>query len=229
MSNARSIRQRTLICRWLICLPSVCVALIVGCSPSTQDRPHEHAVPAHMPRNLADLAQKIRLRVERLGTDQESQKTFRQVADLIGWTAEIAADTEIGEERWNPIYELSESLRLEINEDPERWDAQRREKAARLCQLVEDAWQSLAPDDRVDRYLGHDHGHGHDHGDHDHGHDHGDHRHHEENNGDGGHDHGKDDHAADDPNDVADLTGQPSQPREQSHALEPQLGGVSNG
>ncbi|MEO1526345.1 MAG: hypothetical protein AAFX06_12975 [Planctomycetota bacterium] len=160
---------------------TLCVALsFTGCS-GNEEPPHEHAAPAHMPRNMADLSDKIRRRLERVEA-REDATAVAELSDLIGWTAEIAADTEIGEGRWNPIYELSETLRLAINQSPKDWSSGRRDQAVELCQLVEDAWESLAPQDRVDRYLGHDHGHGgHDHG---HSHGHGDHKH-----GDHGHGH----------------------------------------
>ena len=134
----------------------LCLLLVVaGCSASNEELPHEHAVPAHTPRNMADLSEKIRFRLDRLAVDANDQEAATELADLIGWTAEISADTEIGEERWNPIFEVSESLRLAIIDDPNDWGSERRAEAMRLCQLVEDAWGSLAPDDQVDRYIGH--------------------------------------------------------------------------
>ena len=173
------------------------LTLLVGCgaeSDKTSLHDHEHAVPEHEPRSLADLGKKIRARVAVLEKTPGDSDTVSELNDLISWSAEIAADTNISEERWLPIYELSESIRVSIEDDAENWETQRCDQAIRLCQLTEDAWRSLPPDQRRERYLGHDHDHdhhhgdhGHDHGDHGHGHNHGDHGH---DHGDHGHDHG---------------------------------------
>ena len=164
------------------CFALTLMATLSGCTATVEEPPHEHAAPEHAPRNLADLGAKIRERIERLESGEDAE-AVAELTDLIGWAAEIAADTEIGEERWNPIWDLSESLRLSIIDAPDQWDDRRKADAIQLCQLVEEGWESMAPADRVDRYLNehdHDDGHGH-HDDHsrgdDHGHDEDDHGH----------------------------------------------------
>lgn len=157
------------------CLALALMATLSGCTTVVEEPPHEHAAPEHAPRNLADLGAKIRERIARLEGGEDAE-AVAELTDLIGWAAEIAADTEIGEERWNPIWHLSESLRLSIIDAPDQWDDQRKADAIQLCQLVEEGWESMAPADREDRYLNdHDHDHGHRHGSHgddDHSHDH---------------------------------------------------------
>lgn len=171
------------------CLLGFCV----GCQP-TPEADHDHSAPAHEPRSLWDLGEKMRLRVATIQESSKAQRQREELTDLIEWSAEIAADTEIGEQRWIPIYDLSESLRLAIRKQPNAWDEHRCDKTIRLCQLVEDAWHSLPPDERVERFMVQDHDHGHEHGHehghkHDHGHEHSDHDH---EHGDHEHDHNRD-------------------------------------
>ena len=186
----------------LLVLPFVVVTAMIGCGGSDTNKTslfdHEHTVPAHAPRSLWDLGRKIRSRLELMESFPDDAEAKSELNDLVSWSAEIAADTNIGEERWMPIYELSEEIRVLIKQNPSDWSPSRQEKAIRLCQLTDDAWRSLAPDQRVERYLGHDHspdhdhgdGHSHDHSGHDHsGHDHGDHDHHGEKDHDHAHRH----------------------------------------
>ena len=163
---------------------------------------HDHGVPHHMPRSLVDLCRQVRVRLEMFDSNRADDTTKSELTDLVSWTPEFAADTDIGEGRWLPIYELSEQIRLSIESDPQDWDVRRRDQIIRLCQISEDAWRSLQSHQRVERYQGHSHGdHGHDHGhghghdhDHDHDHDHG-HDHDDEHDHDHGHDHGEAQHA----------------------------------
>ena len=189
--------------------------VVVGCGEKNDKaslHSHEHEVPRHTPRSLSDLGKKIRARVALLEKSPNDNAAKSELNDLIAWSAEIAADTNISEERWMPIYELSESIRMSIEADTQQWGTQRCDQAMQLCQLTDDAWQSLAPEFRVERYLGHSHdddhshdhgdhghshgGHGHDHGEHDHGHAHGDHGHddHDHGHAHSEHEHGHDDH-----------------------------------
>ena len=187
--------------------------VVVGCGEKNDKaslHSHEHEVPRHTPRSLSDLGKKIRARVALLEKSPSDNAAKSELNDLIAWSAEIAADTNISEERWMPIYELSESIRMSIEADTQQWGTQRCDQAKQLCQLTDDAWQSLAPEFRVERYLGHSHdddhshdhgdhghshgGHGHDHGEHDHGHAHSEHEHGHDDHGEHGHAHGGHDH-----------------------------------
>ena len=154
--------------------------LVGGCtgedvSAKTSLFDHEHDLPPHTPKSLMDLSNKIRARLKLVSQSSDSARVQTELSDLIGWSAEIAADTDIGEQRWLPIYELSEELRLAIAENPSHWTPERISKTTRLCQLSEAAWQALPEASRKPRFLGHHHDHDddHDHSDHDE-HDHGD-------------------------------------------------------
>lgn len=176
---------------WCIALVAI-LALVIGCGSEAESElahGHSHDQPKHTPVSLMDLSSKIRARLVKLEESPDDTGVQSEIADLIGWSAEIAADTEVEEAQWLPIYKLSESLRLSIADEPALWDAERCRQASQLCQLAEEAWQSLPVEQQVERYSGHDHGHG------DHGHDHGDHGTHDHDHGDHGHDH---DHGAHD-------------------------------
>ncbi|MEM6473794.1 MAG: hypothetical protein AAF802_29820 [Planctomycetota bacterium] len=180
---------------WLVC----CV--VAGCQSSDELGEHTHEVPPHLPNSLADLSSQIRSRLDLLSSrpsldGEETSAVQSELADLIGWAPEFAADTEIDEETWIPIFELSESLRLATNQDPQDLSNARKEDLQRLCGLLDDAWNGLDPKHQTARYQEHSHDHGrghshghhdHSHGDHGHGHSHGDHGH--------GHSHGDHDHS----------------------------------
>ena len=170
--------------------------IITGCGTSTDshssDGGHHHDVPPHLPTSLADLCQAVETRLQQLEVESDDAKLKSELTDLISWTPEFAADTDMSEQRWIPIYELSEELRLSIDKQPRDWNLQRLDQITRLCQISRDAWRSLEPQQRIDRYQGHDHGDEHGHGDE---HDHGDE--HEHDHGDE-HDHGQDEHPHDD-------------------------------
>ncbi|MEM9368175.1 MAG: hypothetical protein AAGD07_19440 [Planctomycetota bacterium] len=84
-----------------------------------------------------------------------------ELTDMASWAPEFAADTDISEQRWIPIHQLSERLRLSIQAAPEDWGRSRRDLFIRLCQVSEDAWSSLPPDKRSNRFQAHDHDHEH--------------------------------------------------------------------
>ena len=175
-----------------------------GCWQSSMEMPEhdtEHENVGEMPSSLGDLSYKVRLCLAELKKDGTNGTVTDELTDLVSWAPEFAAETNIGEERWIPIYDLSEEIRLSILKDGQQWDSARIEQVTHLCELSEMAWESLRADERIARFQGHDHGdHDHDHGDHAHGdHDHGDHDHahgHDDHDhGDHDHDHGDHDHA----------------------------------
>ena len=191
--------------RTLILAASIGILCIAcgGCSSEenqTDDHAHHHEIAEHMPRSLGDLCGKIRDRLKHLKSDQSDADVKAELADLISWAPEFAADTNIDESRWIPIYESSEEIRLSIEKNTNQWDEARIKQITNLCQISEDAWLSLDPKNRVDRYQSddhdHDHGHSHDDHDHDHGHSHDNHDHvHGHSHDDHDHDHGDEQHA----------------------------------
>ncbi len=177
-----------------------CLFSISGCSSDPEKTSlfdHSHETPDHWPRSLGDTSAKIRQRLDKL--DAEDSTTADELVDLVSWTPEFAADTSMSEQQWEEIYEASESLRLQLEGNKGVWDNENRQKAQRLCVLIDAAWSQLPDEEKqASRLRGHghshDHGHDHDHGhaDHDHGHshdhDHADHDHGHDHNHE--HDHG---------------------------------------
>ena len=172
--------------RWAIPPVFLCTLLFVGCSSDPEKESlfdHSHETPPHWPSNLGDATVKIRQRLEQL--DSDTGETAAELSDLVSWMPEFAADTSMSEGQWSPIWEASESLRQDLEENRGDWDAENRQQALRLCILIDAAWSQLPEEERLaERYQSHGHHHDHDHGDHDH--DHGDHDH-------GDHDHGHSD------------------------------------
>ena len=147
--------------------------VIVGCGVDDHgEEDHDHDVPDHLPTSLADLCHMTRERLDVLESQPENVVAKQELADLVAWAPEFAADTPMQERRWIPIYEASEALRLQILDAPEDWDLQRRDQTTRLCQIAMDAWRSLPTDKQIDRVMGHYHD--------DHEHDHDEHSDHEE-------------------------------------------------
>ncbi len=86
--------------------------MVLGCAEE-QDSLHEldHELPPHWPVSLSDAAAKLG---ERLALDSSNAKQSEargELEDLVSWIPEIAADTDLTEAEWLPIYELSETLR----------------------------------------------------------------------------------------------------------------------
>ena len=98
---------------------SICVLALVclGCAAEQESlHEHDHEVPPHWPINMFYAAELIKERVDRLGQDQtvassESQSMKEELLDLVEWSPEIAADTDLSEEDWIPIYTASEGIR----------------------------------------------------------------------------------------------------------------------
>jgi len=183
-----------------------------GCSQTPTEEAahvHQHDTASHMPSSLGDLCRKVRRCLAELKHGGKNSQLTNELTDLVSWTPEFAADTNIGEQLWIPIYQQSEQIRLSILKNDQQWDTTRIDQITQLCRLSEEAWKSLKPDERIARFQGHSHDdHGHSHGDHEHGdhehgdHEHGDHEHsdHEHSDHDhsdhdhGDHDHGDHDH-----------------------------------
>ena len=163
-----------------------------GCSKESSqatDHVHHHDTENHMPTSLGDLCSKIRRRLNLWENGQTNLQLQAELTDLVSWAPEFAADTNVDERLWIPIYESSEQVRSSIETNGNEWNEPRLDQIARLCQLSETAWSSLEPDERIPRYQAHshaEHDHSDDHSDHDHSdHDHSDHDH-----SDGDHSHG---------------------------------------
>ena len=164
-----------------------------GCSKETNKSVTQDLEnPSHMPTSLGDLCGKMKARLRKIKNGQSSERIESELTDLVSWTPEFAADTNIGETVWIPIYESSERVRSLIEEQISPWDDSLITSINQLYQLSEDAWMTLDPAQRTQRYQTHQHRH-HDHSSHDHDHGHHDHGHHDH----ADHDHGGHDHSHD--------------------------------
>ncbi len=183
------------------CLVSA-VCLAIGCSKDemqSSSHEHHHVTTDHMPSSLGDLSGKIQERLDAMKNGHSSPQLQSQLTDLVSWAPEFAADTDIEESLWINIYEASERARFSIQKETKQWDEPLIDMIAQLCRLSEDAWMSLAPDKRIERYQDHDHHHHHhEHADHEHAdHEHADHEHADHEHAD--HEHADHEHADHEP------------------------------
>ncbi len=77
---------------------------------------HEHDAPKHWPNDMSQAAEFIRLRVELLNesASEPAEELEEELRDLVEWAPEIAAETGLPEERWVPVYEMSEVIRKHL-------------------------------------------------------------------------------------------------------------------
>ncbi|QDV23198.1 hypothetical protein [Aureliella helgolandensis] len=104
----------------LICL------LLTGCGVEKESLfEEEHDLPAHWPSGLVDAATKIDQRISRLASvvgesklateENGSEQCESELRDLVEWIPEVAADTDLSESQWLPIYELCEVMREHLS------------------------------------------------------------------------------------------------------------------
>ncbi len=89
--------------------------LVTGCGSRASDGEYEkveHFVPAHWPSDLLDASSKIEERTLQLSGQSatDASAVENQLRDIVGWVPEIAADTDLTEEQWDPVYFASEKL-----------------------------------------------------------------------------------------------------------------------
>lgn len=114
--------------------------LVVGCvhdgESKTSHFEHDHEVAPHWPSDLADAANKLRTRLDAPVSDQ-SKQVAKEIADIVSWVPEIAADTNLSEQDWIPLDTASDSLAAKLRStDNEMTDECRRQTVA-LCELIE--------------------------------------------------------------------------------------------
>ncbi|EMI20676.1 hypothetical protein RMSM_02394 [Rhodopirellula maiorica SM1] len=115
--------------------------MIVGCggddtTSKTSLFEHDHAVADHWPSDLADVAAKLR---ERLNNENVDEHTTHEIEDLVSWTAEIAADTNLCESDWLPLYHASESLMANLRAAKGKLTDENREQLRSLCNAIDEA------------------------------------------------------------------------------------------
>lgn len=106
--------------RWAMVLLS-CL-LLTGCvEESASLHTDDHELPAHWPTDMADAADKIEERLVALESEGVSPSSIgdldlirRELAELVEWVPVIAADTDLTEGQWKPIYDYSETIRRQM-------------------------------------------------------------------------------------------------------------------
>ena len=141
--------------RWIRC-PRICVSVLLivsllpvaGCSP-TEGGPRtslyevQHVLPDHWPTDLADLADKLRARISLLDQNPAQGRASQELTDLVGWAAEVTADTDLTEAQWLPIYQRTETLRRSLRAARYAWTDSNLERAADLADRIERAAEQL--------------------------------------------------------------------------------------
>ncbi|WP_147868603.1 hypothetical protein [Stieleria maiorica] len=132
-------------CRTLVLLVAITTTL-AGCTsddaPKASHFEHDHEVAAHWPDGLADAVAKIQHRLDGADSDPaEIQRQRDQLADIVNWIPEIAADTDLSEQAWIPIDSAAASLAANLRTAGNEWSESNRKQAAALCDLIE---QTLA-------------------------------------------------------------------------------------
>lgn len=122
----------------------IAVGLLVGTPGCTGDStPKEshfevdHEVAAHWPDGLADLCAKLR---GYLGADaaELTPQQRTEIEDLVGWVGEVAADTNMREADWDPLYRKSQSILTDLRARPGALTTATREDIRSLCSAIEE-------------------------------------------------------------------------------------------
>ncbi|WP_246114326.1 hypothetical protein [Rubripirellula tenax] len=121
-----------------------CAALMLllsGCgvdesASKTSHFEHDHVVASHWPNDLADIAAKLR---KRLSIPEPNTESLAEIEDLVSWTAEVAADTNLPESEWVPLYEASKSTMANLRSAKGRLTPENRKQVESLCDLITQA------------------------------------------------------------------------------------------
>lgn len=110
--NTPTLKSNSL--RYAPCMPWLLIALI-GCGGEKESLHElEHEIPAHWPTDFPDAITKMEQRVGTLNSTHRSNETQTELMEIVGWVPEIAADTDLPEEDWVPIYRVCETLRKHL-------------------------------------------------------------------------------------------------------------------
>ena len=112
--------------RWLHRFLLLAFLLISGCGAERESLfEDEHDLPAQWPSGLSDAADKIERRMNLLASgpvdssddagEEETARCESELRDLVEWIPEVAADTDLTEEQWLPIYQLCEVMREHLS------------------------------------------------------------------------------------------------------------------
>lgn len=145
-----TIKSPKLIFRTAALLMVVC--LLMGCVQE-KDSLHEHVhdEPEHWPTSMVEAADFIESRVEQLDaadttSDESIARIVSELKDLVEWSPEIAAESDLAEEDWLPIYEMSEAIRKHF-QSGEVGVKDLGSDFKKLCDLLRDASGKLPVED----------------------------------------------------------------------------------
>ncbi|WP_145388817.1 hypothetical protein [Stieleria neptunia] len=124
---------------------------VVGCvgepaSPKTSHFEHDHEMAEHWPSDLADASAKLRARLDAIVTALEenpdqAQQLADEVAEIVSWVPEIAADTNLSEQDWIPLDHAAESLAANLRAAGNALTESNRRQTFALCEQID---QSLS-------------------------------------------------------------------------------------
>ncbi len=119
-------------------MAALVMVVLVGCggqdaAPKTLFE-DDHAVAAHWPDDLADVAVKLR---QRLADSNTNPQSLAEIKDLVSWTSEVAADTNLSEADWLPLYNASESLMTNLRASTDGLTSDDRSQIESLCELID--------------------------------------------------------------------------------------------
>ncbi|MCC9602349.1 hypothetical protein LOC67_17480 [Stieleria sp. JC731] len=99
---------------------------------------HDHVVAAHWPDDLDDVVAKLRAEIATIDDQRDDQeKSIGRLRDIINWTPEIAADSELSEQQWISIANTSDGISRQLGDDEHQLSNQRRNDVLHLCDLIE--------------------------------------------------------------------------------------------
>jgi hypothetical protein len=113
--------------------------LLGGCTKNDSEAKtslfeEHHHEPAHWPDDLGDVALKLRKRL----SSEVDEKSLSDIKELISWTAEVAADTNLAESDWMPVYQATESLSKKLRTDSKTLTPENRTQVEALCKLIDE-------------------------------------------------------------------------------------------
>ncbi|MEM8735573.1 MAG: hypothetical protein AAGG44_15170 [Planctomycetota bacterium] len=104
-------------CLYMICVLATTV-FFSGCVAESESlHEHGHVEPRHWPSSIVQAADYIEQRLAELqaATDEPTAERrsvlLDELNDLVEWSPEVAADSDLPEAKWIPIYEISETIR----------------------------------------------------------------------------------------------------------------------